>query len=68
MADAINIADIVAVSISRAAQVSGFSERHIYREAAAGRLKILKSGRRSIITMQELARYISSLPALTKAA
>ncbi|RWB40313.1 MAG: helix-turn-helix domain-containing protein [Mesorhizobium sp.] len=40
----------------------GFSNGHIYNEIKSGRLIVRKSGRRSIISHDELMAYINSLP------
>ncbi len=51
------------VSIAEAAQTLGLGLTRLYAEVAAGRLELVKNGRRSYIRSTEIARYIAALPA-----
>jgi excisionase family DNA binding protein len=51
------------VTIREAARVSGLSRSEIYRRLAAGDLKAIKSGARTLVLMESMKRYLASLPA-----
>ncbi len=59
------MSDIVplAVSINDAVEITSFKRTKLYALIAAGELKTKKSGRRTIIEMAELRRFIENLPA-----
>lgn len=48
--------------IPDACRKSGLSRTALYRELAAGRLKAVKAGRRTIILAESLRELIASLP------
>jgi excisionase family DNA binding protein len=50
------------IGISGAVAMVGISRAQIYRLAAAGKINMVKSGRRSLIVVSTLIRYIQSLP------
>lgn len=52
----------LAVPLSRAPTVLGLSLRTIYRLAGAGRLRLLKSGRSTLLCMDSARAYLASLP------
>lgn len=52
----------LAVPLSRAPAVTGLSRRTIYRLASAGRLRLLKSGRATLLCMDSARAYLASLP------
>lgn len=52
----------LAVSIPDAIAVSGLSRSEIYRRLAAGDIRAVKSGARTLIPMESLKAYLASLP------
>jgi predicted DNA-binding transcriptional regulator AlpA len=52
-----------ALRILDAIDYSGLSRSGIYREAAAGKLTLVKLGSRTLVTVESLDAYIASLPA-----
>lgn len=52
----------LAYSIAEACRKGGFSRSYAYAEVKAGRLKVKKAGRRSLVLADELARYLENLP------
>lgn len=50
------------IGISGAVAMVGISRAQIYRLVAAGEINMVKSGRRSLIVVSTLIRYIQSLP------
>jgi hypothetical protein len=57
------IVEPLALPISAAVMVSGLSRSAIYREAGAGRIKLLKLGRTTLVDMASVRAFLSSLPA-----
>jgi excisionase family DNA binding protein len=55
--------DLIAVSISDAVQLSGIGRSSIYSAISRGELPTKKAGRRTLILMDELRRWLTSLPA-----
>ena len=55
----------LAYPVADAAAEIGSNRTAMYQAARAGKLKILKVGRRSVVTDEELRRFVSSLPAYT---
>jgi excisionase family DNA binding protein len=51
-----------ALSVDEACTALGISKSQLYIEAAAGRLKILKCGRRSILPAKEIQAWLDRLP------
>jgi excisionase family DNA binding protein len=51
----------LALTIAEAAQSTGLSRSRLYLEVGAGRLRIKKSGRRTLVMMSELQRFLDSL-------
>jgi excisionase family DNA binding protein len=52
---------LMALSMAEAAKATGLSRSRLYIEVAAGRLRIKKAGRRTLVTLAELTRYLDSL-------
>jgi hypothetical protein len=52
---------LLALSMSDAAKATGLSRSRLYIEVAAGRLRIKKAGRRTLVTLAELTRFLDSL-------
>ena len=52
----------VMLTIDDAATYSGEPRSKLYELAAAGRLKVFKSGRRTLISVASLDAHIASLP------
>lgn len=52
----------LAVGINEACKIVGISRSRFYAEAREGRLTIRKSGRRSVVPMSELHRWLAALP------
>jgi excisionase family DNA binding protein len=52
----------LAVDIDEASEITNLSRSRLYTEIRQGRLKIRKSGRRTIILMAELERWLTALP------
>jgi excisionase family DNA binding protein len=55
----------IAAPIPTACRVSGLSRSEIYRRLAAGDLRAVKSGSRTLILMDSLRAHLASLPAAT---
>ena len=51
----------IAVDIIEATRISGAGRSKLYEEMAAGRLKARKLGRRTLIEVSELRRWVESL-------
>jgi hypothetical protein len=56
------IVEPIALPISSAVAVSGLSRSTLYREAAVGRIKLLKLGRSTLVDMDSVRAFLSSLP------
>lgn len=54
----------IAHSPRESARRIGIGHDKLYREIRAGRIKVKKCGRRSLVTVAEEERYIASLPDL----
>ena len=52
----------MALPILAAVSVSGLSRSAIYREAGAGRIKLLKLGRTTLVDMVSVRTFLSELP------
>jgi hypothetical protein len=55
----------LALPIPDAQRVSGLSRSEIYRRLAAGDLRAVKSGSRTLVLMASLRAHLDSLPAAT---
>lgn len=51
----------LAYSLDEAAHMLGVSKGHLRNENLRGKLNFLKSGRRTLVTAQEIQRYLSEL-------
>ena len=54
--------DVLAAPISRAVELSGLSRSGLYREAARGNIRLLKTGRTTLVDMNSVRRFLASLP------
>jgi excisionase family DNA binding protein len=52
---------VLALSMAEAAKATGLSRSRLYLEVGAGRLRIKKAGRRTLVTLAELTRFLDSL-------
>jgi hypothetical protein len=57
--------ELITVPIADAQRVSGLSRSEIYRRLAAGDLRAVKSGARTLIVMTSLRALLANLPAAT---
>lgn len=55
----------IAAAIPRACHISGLSRSEIYRRLAAGDIRAVKSGSRTLILMDSLRAHLASLPPAT---
>ena len=55
----------LAASISDTSKVAGLSRSEIYRRLAAGDIRAVKSGNRTLIIMDSVREYLTSLPVAT---
>lgn len=53
---------LLAVGIPEACKLTSLSRSRLYSELRTGNLKASKSGRRTLIAMSELSRWLQSLP------
>ena len=58
----------IAYSIADAAKAAGVGRTLIYQEIKAGRLRVRKCGKRTIIPADDLRAWLNKLPTNTKAA
>jgi excisionase family DNA binding protein len=52
----------LAMSVSEAVRVSGLGKTSLYAAIAAGKIRIKKAGRRTLVETAELRRFIDNLP------
>jgi len=52
----------ISVTIPQAVEMSGIGRSSLYQVIREGKIKLRKSGKRSLILVEELKRYIESLP------
>jgi Helix-turn-helix domain len=57
--------DPIAAPIPDACRISGLSSSEIYRRLAAGDIRAVKSGSRTLILMDSLRAHLASLPPAT---
>ena len=57
----------LAVSISEGCRIIGLKRSSIYREIAAGRIRAVKAGKRTLLPMATLRAWLASLPQSTAA-
>ena len=55
----------VTVSIAEVRRISGCSRSEIYRQLAAGKIKAVKAGSRTLILLDSLIDHLETLPAAT---
>ena len=58
----------VTCRIADAVRMFGLSRATLYRLAAAGSVRLIKVGRRSLLDVASMQRHLAALPALHKAA
>jgi excisionase family DNA binding protein len=58
-------AEVFAAPIPEACRISGLSRSEIYRRLAAGDIRAVKSGSRTLILMDSLRAHLTSLPLAT---
>ncbi|MBM3592314.1 MAG: helix-turn-helix domain-containing protein [Alphaproteobacteria bacterium] len=58
----LDLVSIMAAPIRQACAISGLSRSGMYRAAAAGRIRLLKHGRSSLVDMVSVREYLASLP------
>jgi hypothetical protein len=61
----IGLAEAIAAGIPDACRISGLSRSEIYRRLAAGDIRAIKSGSRTLILIDSLRSHLASLPAAT---
>ena len=52
-------------SIENTSRLTGWSRSEIYRRLAAGDIRAVKSGNRTLIVMDSVREYLASLPVAT---
>jgi hypothetical protein len=57
--------DPLLISISHAGAISGLSRSEIYRRMAAGNIRAVKCGSRTLIVMESFKDHLKSLPTAT---
>jgi hypothetical protein len=55
----------ILISIAEARIISGLSRSAIYRQMAAGNIRAVKGGSRTLIVLQSLVQHLESLPPAT---
>jgi hypothetical protein len=55
----------LAVTIPEAVRLSGISRSELYRRLAAGQVRAVKSGTRTLILMDSLRAHLTTLPPAT---
>ncbi len=60
-----SMAETIAYQIKDAVKASGLTRSEIYRRLAAGDLKAVKNGKRTLILTESIRDYLASLPAAT---
>jgi hypothetical protein len=57
---AAHLAEPLAVSLDRLAELTSVSRRELYREAGSGRLRVRKIGARSIVTLDDGRSWLAA--------
>jgi len=57
-----NSQEPLAVSILEGCRIIGVKRSSIYREIAAGRIRALKAGKRTLLPMESLRAWLAALP------
>ena len=52
----------IAVPIPQACLISGLSRSGLYRELAAGKVRAVKAGTRTLVLMDSLRQHVAGLP------
>lgn len=58
-------AEPLAATIPNACQISGLSRSEIYRRLAAGDIRAVKNGKRTLILVSSVREYLAALPPAT---
>ena len=53
----------ISVDLTRAVEISGLSRSALYKLFKAGKITPRKNGKRTLVIVDELRRYVESLPA-----
>jgi hypothetical protein len=53
---------VISVDVNRAVEISGLSRSALYKLFAAGKIVPRKNGKRTLVLVEDLERYIKSLP------
>ena len=61
----VSFTETLAAPIPDACRISGLSRSEIYRRLAAGDIRAVKSGSRTLILMDSLRAHLASLPVAT---
>jgi hypothetical protein len=61
----VSFTETLAAPIPDACRISGLSRSEIYRRLAAGDIRAVKSGSRTLILMDSLRAHLASLPTAT---
>jgi excisionase family DNA binding protein len=61
----LNTPEPLATSIKNGAAILGVSRAFLYEEIKRGHLQIVKAGSRSLLTFEEIKRYLASRPTST---
>lgn len=67
LSDLGNSQEPLAVSILEGCRIIGVKRSSIYREIAAGRIRAVKAGKRTLLPMASLRAWLASLPQSTNA-
>lgn len=55
----------LALTIPNAVAASGFSRTELYRQLAAGNIRAVKAGKRTLVLADSLKKHLASLPPAT---
>ncbi|WP_373505992.1 helix-turn-helix domain-containing protein [Aestuariivirga sp.] len=56
----------ILISVEEACQLLNAGRTTFYQAVGSGRLKVRKLGRRTVVEMTELRRYVDTLPTMNK--
>lgn len=62
---AVPLPEPLTVTFAEAERITGIGHRTLYRELAAGRIKAVKRGRTTLLTMESIRAYLAALPPAT---
>jgi hypothetical protein len=61
--ETVRLDELLAVSIGRLAKITDLGKTYLYSEIAAGRLRLTKKGRRSLIVLEDAKAWLRDEPA-----